>query len=1122
MGRIGTGGRVDRELDQLALSIDAQLSQINTTMQQMMTTLGAGPVGAALPATSFIQIPTKGRNKGVRVSMAFYIDENTTKVKCEIIALKDNVGSDKAKIHAAVLESVWDDITDDERSAKYIIREFSQTLEFNTIYKVTRTVARNEGGTTAGKVLLPIESDSPYKNAPITAFVDRYNPDRSGTGLDACFQTGSSEDPGDSKDNCGGAEVGAILPKPDPVLYNVGQKVNSKGVKPLLRFIVHVNTRQLRVALIKKDDIDSQSATNAFKDKISHQFDIDKSQLSFAPLNEGTDARLVTLRFPIALDSGVIYETVLIVSKGDNVGGIGTDEIRNPGPGLLSVILNGEFTAGSAVEGGNANLRPDMPFVQNLDLLPTPTPDGKPDGYVIKKNGCRALMNFIIPIQTTKLGARIVEKGKPNQILSDDWDDISDAERTSDTTFGKCTRQFGPKLDFKTTYQLVRLFADGTGIGIDGQDRARLPDGALANPPVALVEFTTPDEDGTFSSGTSLDLRFVGVTRAVYKKNGSGVIDTFKIEAPKGTNTITARILKVSDNAPSSGATQAQLDAAKAAIIEATFTDCSEEIATSGFIERAFPIKLDIVTTPGELNYGVVRLIAEGSNINPSGTGGSNTDIFRNPKTKPVAPFDFKDNGNTIKTFSTAGALSFGNATIPAIPVLADLTNSIENDEAKVSFRVYFSATGQGGSGTGGRVTASDIGMPTEAFVICNRAGQAGDTGTVDKQKFSVPISDPLAIFADIELEGLKTGKQYYIPRVGITNGTETKRTSAAIPLTSILFRAGFEIDLTTPTNITAFAITQPLAIDSRSSQVPISYTVAAGKNVLPRNLVVEKDVIKNSVATGYKEFARLELKNDQDNASQGVHNFNVQSTHPANTQIRYRATLNPVKGGAVSSLSPTLFPANGTYDMTADDPGVTDTGPPHYQNKIANLKCRFRPDAFNINFRLPDQNMFTHLYNVIGLRFSTVEQIFTNVFNRNSYYLNPKDNTVTPFGFGLGVPSPITSPNSFTEIGKSSEASLGFERPTVPAGNDGDFAGLLTGGGSNLMSEFRRISALPGSSVYLEYLIIIVNQFNQFTMPFPVPYTIVTSTQIPFNNGNAAGKAFQGLATTGVISEAG
>lgn len=1096
MAGIGRRGDKSADIDLLKrkanrLKNDLAL-QLSSAMQDMMT---GGVVGAALPAQNFI-LSARARRKGILVTMAFYIDKNTTSVKCELLAAKDNTGTDATVTHSKAIECKWEDVTDEERSAGYLVREFRTALEFNSIYKVTRTVAINDADGLTRKVKLP--DTSPYTVSPVTDFVNRYSSARADQGTDACFQTGSSDAPTMFVDNCGGAETDYILPRPHPTAYVVAQKVNSRGVKPTLRIVVHKNTTRLRVVLIRQDEI--TTGADAYNAKIAEQIDIDSSQMSMVtgvtalPGENLADARFVKVRFHKPLDYNAVYNTILLVSRGDNVGGVGLDIIKNRTTGL-SAIANGTFTAGQLSDGSNPDLAPANPFVKSTST------NGVLDGYVIRKRGVKAIMNFLIPTQTTNLLARIIERNASKKGLSDSWDDITDAERTAK----KASRQFGPTLDFNTTYDLIRLAAEGTDIGGSGVDKARNPSSALTDPPTSLASFTTPDENGTFNGSGGNALSFVGITGRRYKKNGNGVLVKMKINAPKGTDRITVKILKISDNSAS----------AQDLLIDYTFEDCFEEIDTAGFINRELPIKLDPTDTPATPNYGVVRLIAQGSGINSGGAGGANPDVYRNPKIKPAAPYTFLDNSSTVRTFSTINPIGFSGVTVPAVPLLAYLTNSIENDEPKVTMRVYYSTPGVnvGGSGVGGVLTANDIGNPTEAFLIINRAGQAGDTGTADKRKITTTISDPNSTFTDIEIEELKIGKQYYIPRVGLQAGTDVAKTSATNPLTDVKFRAGFEIDLSL---LTAFSISQPLALDSRTSQVPISYTVPNGISLLGKNIIVEKDVIKNGTPTGYREFARFVLSNDQDNATPGVHNFQAQSTHPANAQIRYRATINPVKGGATSPLSPTLFPTNGSYDLTTDDPGFTDPDRPAYVTKTPMLRMRWKnAGTLKVKFNLPDTNMKTHDTNKLLFIFTarTVSAPVGTLITTTTYYFyNPELNT-TPSDPGNFVSSitPIPSPSGsnaayFFEVGKTGLATLDLDKPIFSdSAQNGDLPTSL----ASALRSAASSTAVVGGNTFTGSATLSVNVLIFNKAAVANPYRTIFSTTIPFS----ATSNFQGAA---------
>lgn len=1056
--------RLKRDIDNATLNVDNMMSN-NTPM--------IGNVRVQGTASGATILGRRRRRRGEFTTLGFYIDPNCTSITLFLLPDLDNMVSsgkttEQLKAIASANRYRFDDITDDERTAGFMTREIGP-LDFLTRYGITRTVSRNDESGLVATVKDP--EMHPYTQVPV-AYVSVY--DTPTTPVTNGFATFSTCDQDGL--NCG-TTITPVVPRPHPTNYVLSQRVTPKGVKPTLQVVVPKNATSVAVRLVRQDEVNQ--GNKPYEKAIRYKWDILPSDLiPVSGFMAETDARIFSGRFGEFLDFDATYDTIRIVCEGDNVDGQGNDIVRNPVSGG-SPIANGTFTAGASQEVTNPLLKEDTPFVS---MANNPT-TGLPIDFILKKRGVKAIFHMLIPDTTTKLTARVAERSGTmdvaNSTLSDSWDDIVPPEMgstgvtdaPSNSTQIKIARRFGPTLDFNTQYRLKRLVAEGDNIGSPGIDKA-------VYIPATAVTFTTPDSEGNFNP-VGGNLSFGGVVGRRFKKNG--VFVKMRINIPRGTQRVIAKIQNLADQNASD---------AKSKVLEYSFEDIDDTERSAGFFDREFGIKLEAATPATDTTpvipviYGVVRLAAFGDNVNASGNGGKNPDVFRVPANPPTFPIPTP---SYLGTFSTTRALGYvANdgvtfATCPAVPVITDLTNGIDNDAPVVSMRVFASqfrtgSAGAGfpsGTGPGGSVTFSDVGAEM-AGVIVNRSG---DPSAANKISQIVPITDLNSTFIDVEIPGLVEGKRYFIPRVILMGSGEISKTQAIPPTTSVVFNAGFSIDVTLLQN---FSIPVIDALDARSTNVSGQYTVPINQNILPRNIVFEKDVIKPStgIPTGYKEFATIELKSNKDNGLAGqTRVFTAQATHPAMTQIRYRVTINPVKNGAGPITA--IFPTNGTYIQTGMDAGMfMDTGPPSYTNGASSrFRVKWKPDDLRVRCNLPNNNMQTFKTAKVTFRF----EARVTALQTNFYLWNPNSNE-TLLGIGslvlLSDDFTINSSPFYVDVGRAVTETFEPARPIItgspPSASYSTTGGLPTAIANDLLTAFN-----AGRTAQMTVTVFFFNNFD-------------------------------------------
>ena len=1020
--------RLKRDIEAAVLSTTNMMSD---NMQQVGT---ARVQGTSTGATI---IGRRRRKKGEFTTLGFFIDSNCTSVTIFYVDDPSNASPNtvtQIKAIASANRIRIDDITDDERMAGYMTREIGP-LDFLTKFGIVRIVSRNDENGLVATIKDP--EDSPYTQVPV-AYIGVY--DTPTTQVSNAFATWSTCDADGL--NCG-TIITAVVPRPHPPIagvpsFIVSQKVTSRGVKPTFRIIVPKNTTRVALRLIRADEINSGSMI--FEKAIRDEWEIASQDLS--PVDPSVmaepDARVFIGRFGKFLDFNATYNTIRVVCFGENVDAVGGEVVRNP---MVSaaVLANGTFVAGASVENFNSLLKNDIPFVSMANGA-----NGLPIDFILKKRGVKAMFHMLIPDTTKILTARITEvtgaADTPNSTLQDTWDDIvlpeggntGQLDIPSNSAQIRIVRKFGPTLDFNQTYRLKRLVAEGDNIGGPAVDKAVFVAPGQGMMPVT---FTTPDSEGNFNP-TGGTLAFVSIVARRFKRNG--VFVKMRITIPRGTQRVICKIQNLADQNASD---------AKSKVLEYAFEDIDDAERSAGQFDREFGIKLDAAipatdSTPVQpVTYGVVRLAAFGDNVNASGGGGKNPDVFRVPVANPTYPIP---TGSYLGTFSTTRALGYvANdgvtfAVCPGQPQLIDLTNAIDNDAPAVTFRVFASQFRNGpvsgafpaGTGAGGTVTMGDVGAEM-AFVVVNRVGSLTNDNKIVAM---AAITDFNSTFVDIEIPGLVEGKRYFIPRVGLIGSGETAKTQSANPQTSILFNAGFSIDVTLLQNL---GITLVDALDTRNSNITFGYTVPISQNVLARNIILERDVIKpTGVITGYKEAGRIELKSDKDNGVAGVtRTFTLPETHPGSTpagtaQIRYRVTVNPVKNGTGPINA--IFPTNGTYIPVGQDAGMfMDPGRPQFVATPATMVVKWKPSLLRVKCNLPDTNMLTFVGAKATFYFSADLGI---PFGTRNYFWNPNTNQTTqqselffPFDYPTFRGSPF-----YVDFGQAFNDSLDPDRPTT------------------------------------------------------------------------------------------
>lgn len=1054
-------------LNQRLAAMDRTVGTINETMAGMV----ADP-DAALPASPFVIAETNEKT-GKVLTVQVLISAKTKSVKLRLINLRLNQ-SDKplATARAKVFTETFDDITEEERTAG-IIQRVLRPLNANTSYGVVRTIATIEDS--VKETRLPSESDSPFKSLPFP-LVKKYSTiDRTITTQSACFTTGDSGKT-NFQDSCQGQPSSAgVIPRPNPNGYVIANKITDAGVKPVFQFIVHKNTKRLSVVFIRQADNSSGSG-------FTQIFDIDPSGLTAPVSGIEAEARVFQVRSAMVLDSGATYDTISILAEGESVGldSDGTTELdkaSNPAAGF-GAIPNGTFTAGQVSPGVNVLLKEQDPLVINQI---------SDQGFRIRgESGAKAKLYFFVPASATTL--RIVLNDVNNAVEDTtapivlSYDDIATNNQGAGILPGQLrVSRFTTFLEYNKTYQVKRVLA----LGPAGSDVGGVGLSSALYLPTNL-RFTTPNKRGVFGNiGNALS--FVSVTKIRTKANNNVVV-TVRINIPRETTRLVVKLQLITPSAPGTGE-----------IIEAVFNEIR---STTGVVEREiFNLQPAVDASP---NYGVLELIANGDNINPGSASGS--DMVMSPASPLPA-------GTYLATFNSllpTGGIGFPGFVVPAVPVASDLVlNTTENGMPRVVFRVFASsarsAAAQGGSGVGGAITFKDVGAAKASVVI----KLASDTANSAPITVETVIENTASSFVDVTIMMLTIGSRYALRAAVLANDGGKSRTPATNPDTDIVFDAGLSRDLTRLINP---RILQPLKVDSRTSQVTITWDVSALTPAAPRTLILSKD-IQNKTGE-FKEIARLSLSNDADTIGlPGTVAFNVQATHPAAAKIRYKADLIPLKGG--QGIPPFFFPLNQTvptYDDTSDDPMAMDRFPPLYALISPNLSLRFRPNNINLKFNKPDSNIRTLRPTVVALQFDSILRIGTGPITAlqiTRHFVNlaePSEfSTITGIDVALGqqLPSPLPTGGrlffGYTEI---EAGPISFVRPTVNADSDGSIP-------PEVMAVIRQ-SFGQGFNPIMRVTVFFVNEYIGGTSPgFPVNYTAVQSNSISFNPAGGGNLAF-------------
>lgn len=1062
----GTGG-VAVDIDNLITRVGHIRKRIDdfTNTENMNPATGAN-IGAPEPDNPF-KVGKKTKKGGEVPNLAFRIDKNTTSVKVQLIA-ENEIGTDLAEARKAVKQYEFE-VNEDEAAAGFVKREFGVPLNFLTTYFCTRVIATlvKDGSIVQARnpALNPYQTIAGFKPIPIK------NPDGSSTGLFAKFTTCDSTGTNcpDQTQPTGTLAAGQTNVK---FVSPTDFKSTDTGVRVTMHITIPTTADTVKAIVIPlgASEVFDPSADNA-----------DALEDEFAITNKERAAGKINRKFGKKLEFGQRYKLIRLIARGDNVGGPGIDVIKIPTNALGDVPDIGnnnvaaEFTTpgqSGAVES-NA-VRPDNPFV---DVTPNPNNNNLPDkGLKIKARGVKAILNIIIPNTAESVKCRIesqddIAANKPFS-LEDEWDDITDAERTA----GKIVRQFGPTLDFSTLYKAVQFVATGANIGGDGVGKIKNPL-KIPNPIVGVTggQFTTPNRDGSFSTLGAGNLAFIAKTGARSKNNG--VIVKLQYEVPVGTESLTVKIQDTRDSAD------------KSKIISQTFNDINTVPGTpprlGSIFEEEFPVKLDAGTAQNPITYGIVRLIAQGAGINNDLQDSANPDIVRAPRSQPPA-------GQYLATFTTAPALGFGNETVPSIPAAGDLFNSLENDAPRVTWTIFATESrnlnNRGGSSASGQVWFSDVGA-TDATVIAKRDT---DSAQAEPLKFGGAISDLSQTNTVIELNGLVFGKQYQIIR-NILEGPQGRAVQVAP--SAIAFRAGGSINLTDlsflpfPNDAKRFAITDLLKVSSNETLVRVQYQESASA-VLARKIKVFKRV--QGKFSDFRLQNEIVLRDDSNNFTAGLKTFDFSVMHPPSAIIDIQASMIALQGGVPATLDD--FRLNVATDAL---PGLSDPGRPQYSGQrtdgaansspfaVPDVTLRFRPTGIKARFNPPDVNVISFDKTILFLIFAT--SYFTNIGGigqviNNQFVYNPNTDAfikIENFSFTL----PPTDTTFGINIKQSAGDFFPVNRPDLTANPGGDNnlptaivadlqAAAAAGGTAQLTCRFvafnRFVPTLPGDTNYV------------------------------------------------------
>ncbi len=1068
MTRTKSDPRTNASFEMLATEIGGlrtRLKQMERAMQGMaQQQVRAGGIVAAEARDPFIT-SRRRRKRGEFVTMAFSIPANAASLKVIIIADKDNpaMGATPAQItegRARVIEGGWDDINDEERAAGVLEREFPTPLDFLTKYGLLRIIAKDENGNA-----IKNPADSPFLTAPF--------PYLNNLTFTTCNEDGS---------DCGG-EIAVVIPRPDPNGYVVESEVTNKGVLPTFSFIVPRTARSVRVRLAKTKQL--TASPQRLDRTVSYRWEVNPSELT-TRVGLAADERVFKGQFPTPLTFNTEYQTIRVVIEGENVGGRDVDKKFNPDvlPSPATGIAGGTFTAGASITGTNADLGIQTPFI---DLTVDPT-TGLPKGYEFRKRGLRPIMNFKIPAATTSLRCRIIrqEDFNANRLdlsIEDLWEDISDAERSSKLL----TRKFGKSLDYVATYHVIRIVAKGDNVGGDDVDTAKVPSAG----PAILATFTTPNEDGvSVTPGGALS--FGSPFPLSQRTTKRGVFVKFRLNIPRTMRRVTIKL----------GATADSNDKSKS--LEYIIEDIDDAERATGVIDREFGHRLDNNT-----EYGVIRLIGEGENVNAGGVGGANPDIFRNPKIQPTIPLNYVDNGGVARRFVTGAEISFPGATsIPSIPTSADIIiNTLEGDPAspKIFVRIYASSFRNGGNAGGtatdvaGGVAFRDVGLDA-VFAVINPATESIDG---EKLKPGGPISDANLdkTFVDIEVTGTRAKEMYTWKR---SVGTSGDRRSVAITPSPISFRAGGDINLSQLTlSILSAQVADPE--DRRSSVLTYQYNIFA-QSLLFRNIIVSREIQRNP-PQGYIETDRL-TDRDLDTAdfTAGLHTKMSIVPHPKKSNVRYKVRITGLRGSNPAFIE-ALFPPDGSFINVGDEPAFTDPDRPLYSpGKSPRMKFRWKPTGLKVRIDLPDLNMNT--FKTVKIAFIVVA--FNPVSGTQQIYLNPNFPATDGNAFLFSNASVDVNNSPFAiEVGQLSDKFFPYDRPNIDGSGEG-----ANGDVPDTVMNVIRSARNNGGSAYILCEMYIFNRAPVFS-----PYLTVFSQQIFFDNGDADNRAFEEVVSENGVS---
>ncbi len=1163
--KIGPGmGKAGREIDTLYRNISASTKKLQSQIATTGTGPGSSTLGEPYPAlavdgTGKITLPFviggEYTDKGARLTFGFFVPKGIATLKMSILrdkanpkpvspanSMQDQINLTAA--HGKTLEHEWADITDEESQAGYLTRTFPHQLDFLTTYGVTRLVATviNNGLISLTKNPLT----SPYRQTvgpPVVPPIQYVltSPDGvSVSGTPAKFTTCNQD-----QTICPGADANITMLVPDNP-FATNPKQTRKGIKPLFNFLIPSTLRKVSAEVaICTLKYDTASPPNV----IDVVFDSNEIlQYEWHVHAKARAAGKFAGRFGHPLDFNTLYALVRVEGQGDNVGGQGIGQIFLPGvdPGAV------KNASGTIVFFNTSDLtdvlNPDLGIQDPIIGTKSGNVVNPLAGFEIRSAGVRATTNLRLPASTTEIDIHLRRRGD-TAILAHKFIDVpivNDANGNPMPT--QFSVQFPHRLDFLTTYDIVRLIAKGANVGGQDLDVCKQPgfigiwsDGnipidysspSIKEPPLQ-ASFNTCDHDGNFGAvGGPLNLLRV----ASQKRKKAGVRVRLTILIPVGTDRITIKMQATADKATNTD------------ILQDEWVDIEPDVDSLGKaispqqVTRGFAHLLE---TGKE--YGIVRLIGFGSGVNGTGLGGANPDIYRDPKVQPLVPHTFYDdvghgsstvfmNTNNALVFVATGAFSLPSdvAQIPSIPVASEITSSIGGDAAAsfvdTSVRVW--ATNLKGlhglfgtsiadatnGVTAGAYNWSDLGASDVQVVFNPYKLVGGVDANLDKQKHTVLISltdvQLLLPYVDIQVPGLSFGQKYRHRNSEAinTDGFSKTKDDAVTVGAAATFRAGGEIDL---------ALINPLSLlltatleDPRHSDLNLQYTEPSS-NVIFKEIRFYKD-IKQKQNGKFRQVVALDVKSNEDYFIPGVHDGVLRNgvslveptatiQHPQAVDIRYLAEIHGYKlDGVKQNPLQIIFPAQPInqsppiYINTTQETSATDTARPNYSGfntygpapvitagkKIAKMRVRWKPTGIKARCNLPDVNRASLKYARVFFKFTYSIQSGRAFLSTFSWW-NPLTGLV-------GQRASFDDDNFGVDIGLAAGDFFDPDRPTTtdPGGLDPTlYAALL-------------VSFNAGQPTYMEIEEVFFNNIGtlsvqSFPLNFPFDNTILPTALI-------------------------